>query len=115
MRKIQETIGATVRLDAPPYVLIGVLPAGFHSNGRLVRQLLGESLLLGLLRGAAGVAVSWSCIRLLPYIQHERLPGLLEKTRMDGTVLAFTLAISILTGLIFGAAPAFAILRGNVY
>jgi putative ABC transport system permease protein len=81
--------------------------------GRLIRQLLGESVLLGVLGGAAAIAVGWLCIRLLPYIQHERLPGLLEQTRIDPAVLAFTLGMSALTGVIFGAAPAIAILRGN--
>jgi putative ABC transport system permease protein len=79
--------------------------------GRLIRQLLGESLLLGLAGGAAGVAVGWLCIRLLPYIQHERLPGLLEQTRIDTAVLVFTLALSLLTGIVFGAAPVFGIFQ----
>jgi putative ABC transport system permease protein len=83
------------------------------SPGCLIRQLLGESLLLGLLGGAAGVAIGWLCIQLLPYIQHERLPGLLEQTRIDPAVLAFTFALSVLTGILFGTAPAGALLRGN--
>jgi putative ABC transport system permease protein len=83
--------------------------------GQLIRQLLGESLFLGLLGGAAGIAVGWLCLRLLPYVQHERLPGLLEQTRIDPAVLAFTFATSVLTGIVFGAAPAGALLRGNRY
>ncbi len=83
--------------------------------GRLLRQLLGESVILALLGGTAGIAVGWLCIRLLPYIQDERLPGLIEQTRIDATVLGFTLAISVLTSLLFGAVPAFAILRRNLY
>jgi putative ABC transport system permease protein len=81
--------------------------------GRLIRQLLGESVLLALLGGVAGVAFGWLCIRVLPYVQHERLPGLLDQTRIDLTVLAYTLGISTLTGLVFGAAPAIGVVRGK--
>ena len=80
---------------------------------RLLRQLLTESTLLALLGGAFGVAVAAICVRLVPYLQHEKLPGLLEQTRVDGTVLAFTLGISVLTGIVFGAAPALIMTRGN--
>ena len=73
---------------------------------RLVRQLLTESLLLGLLGGAAGSARSRkprcrSCATINP----GNIPRL-EAIALDGTVLAFTFAVSIVTGLLFGLAPA---------
>ena len=75
-------------------------------SGRLLRQLLTESALLSLLGGACGVLVAIGAVRLLPLLAHEKLPGLLEQTRVDGVVLGFTLATAMLTGLLFGAAPA---------
>lgn len=81
---------------------------------RLVRQLLTESTLLALLGGAAGVLLAAWSTRLVPLIDDERLPSLLAQTRVDGAVLAFTLAVSVLTGLIFGAAPAFSVSQAKV-
>lgn len=80
-----------------------------------MRQLLTERALLGLLGGACGVAVAMGCVRLVPLLLHERLPGLLEQTRVDGAVLGFTIAVSLVTGLIFGLAPALASIRGDVF
>jgi predicted permease len=72
---------------------------------RLVRQLLTESLILGLMGGVAGLLVA----RLSLYVVHTVNPGnipRLEVIGLDGGVLTFTLAVSILTGIIFGLAPA---------
>lgn len=82
---------------------------------RLARQLLTESSILALVGGAFGVLVAMLCVRLLPLFLHERLPGLLTQTRVDGAVLGFTLAISLLTGLIFGTAPAISARRTDVF
>jgi putative ABC transport system permease protein len=82
---------------------------------RLLRQLLTESALLSLAGAACGVLAARAAVRLVPLLAHERLPGLLEQTRVDGVVLAFTIAISLLTGFLFGAAPAVAALRGNLF
>ena len=82
---------------------------------RLVRQLLTESTLLALLGGASGVLGALWCVRLVPLIEDERLPHLLGQTRVDGAVLAFTLAVSLVTGLIFGAWPAFSVSQTNVH
>src|SRR5262249_11037032 len=73
---------------------------------RLVRQLLTESTLVGLLGGAAGILLAlWGVPALLALAPEGRIPRLGE-IHIDGTVLAFTLGISIFTGLLFGAAPA---------
>ena len=82
---------------------------------RLLRQLLTESTLLSLVGGAAGVLLaSWS-IRLVPLIQNERLPNLLGQTRIDSAVLAFTVLISVATGLLFGTAPALGVSQSEVH
>ena len=70
------------------------------TRGRLIRQLLTESLLLASLGGALGVLVGYWGQRLLP-----GPPG--QATSLDWRVLAFVLGITGLTGIIFGVAPAF--------
>jgi putative ABC transport system permease protein len=74
------------------------------SRGRVIRQFLTESVLLGLLGGAAGLAlgvwVSGGLTRLIP----QDLP--LRGVAVDYRVLGFTLLISLLTGVVFGLAPA---------
>jgi putative ABC transport system permease protein len=78
---------------------------------RLIRQLLTESILLGLLGGAVGLLFAYVAFRLLPLVlppsaaagglPHEEWIG------MNLPVLAYTAAIAILAGIIFGLAPAF--------
>jgi predicted permease len=74
-------------------------------RGRLVRQLLTESLLLALSAGAAGVAVAYWGVDLLRRFGPGDLPRL-EEVALDTRVLAFTFVISVVTGLAFGLAPA---------
>jgi predicted permease len=79
------------------------------SRGRLVRQLLTESLVLSLGGGALGLAVAASAVRALVGLNPGGLPGIGPDTMgltMAWRVLAFTLAVSIATGLAFGALPA---------
>ena len=68
------------------------------TRGRLVRQLLTESLLLALAGGALGVIVGYWSRQLLPFGQ---------TTPIDWRVFAFTAALSVVAGLLFGLAPAF--------
>ena len=74
------------------------------SRGRLARELLGESLTLGLLGGAAGLALAAAGIRLLVALQPQGLPRLGE-IGISPTVLVFTFVLSVLAGLLFGALP----------
>jgi putative ABC transport system permease protein len=74
------------------------------ARGRLVRQLLTESLLLGLLGGAAGLLLAlWGVDALLSL--EPNLPRLGE-IRVDVAALAFTLALTLITSMVFGLAPA---------
>ena len=92
------------------FVIRGALGAG---RWRLMRQLLIESLLLSLAGGAAAVLLAYWGTNLLVSFKPENLPRLIE-IGVDGRVLGFTLGISVLTGLIFGLAPAWAASRGRV-
>jgi putative ABC transport system permease protein len=76
------------------------------SRVRVIRQLLTESVLLSLLGGGIGLllAVWWS--DLLVALGKEDIPRAVH-VGMDWRVLGFTLGVSLLTGLIFGLAPAF--------
>ncbi len=77
------------------------------TRGRLVRQMLTESLLLAIVAGVFGLALAvWGTdllVRLLP--ADLALPRL-DEVRVDGRVLGFAFVMSLLTGVLFGTAPA---------
>jgi putative ABC transport system permease protein len=76
-------------------------------RARLVRQLLAESLLLAIAGGGAGLAIAWWGVNLLRSVVADRLPvQRLETVAIDGWVLAFTLAASVVSGIVFGLIPA---------
>jgi putative ABC transport system permease protein len=75
------------------------------TRAQLIRQLLAESLLLSIIGGAAGLLLGLWGIDILVKIGPEVLPRASE-VGFDNRVLGFTLVISILTGLVFGLAPA---------
>jgi putative ABC transport system permease protein len=74
-------------------------------RSRLMRQLLTESLLLAVVGGLVGLATGWGWIRLLRSLVRAEMPAWIS-INIDWRVLAFTMAVSILTGLIAGLAPA---------
>jgi len=82
------------------------------AHRRLIRQLLTESVLLGLLGGLSGLLLAWRGVRLLVGLA-PNLPRLAEVT-VDGPVLAFTFVLALLTSLIFGLAPALQATRGDL-
>lgn len=71
---------------------------------RIARELLLESVTLGLVGGAIGVGVAYAGLRLLTAIGPQNLPRLGEIS-LDGRSLAFTLILSMLSGLLFGSIP----------
>ena len=75
-------------------------------RGRIARQLLTESVLIGLLGGATGVLVAFVGVRaLLALAPAGRIPRI-DEVHMNGWALGFTLAISLVTGILFGVVPA---------
>ena len=77
------------------------------SRWRLVRQLLTESTLLSLAGGAAGILLAFWSVRALAALAPAGKVPRLEMIRIDGWVLAFTFSLSVITGIVFGLAPAF--------
>jgi putative ABC transport system permease protein len=77
---------------------------------RLVRQLLTESVLLALAGGLAGLLIAKASLIVVRTVNPGNIPRL-EVIALDGSVLAFTFAVSILTGIVFGLAPAFRAVR----
>lgn len=77
---------------------------GAH-RGRVVRQLMTESVLLGLIGGTVGIGVAFASMRALMLFSPGDIPRL-EGVAIDGQTLAFALVISLVTGLLFGVAPA---------
>ncbi len=73
-------------------------------RGRLAREMLAESLLLGVLGGAAGIAFAVAALKLVLAFNPARLPRL-ELIAVDATSLVFTLIVSVVAGLAFGAIP----------
>jgi predicted permease len=76
------------------------------SRWRLLRQLLTESAILGLMAGVIGLFLGYWALRLLTTLATTSFPRVVE-AHMDLRVLAFTLLVSLATGLLFGLAPAF--------
>ncbi|MCA1563401.1 MAG: ABC transporter permease [Acidobacteria bacterium] len=79
------------------------------SRGRIIRQLLTESVVLSLAGGLLGLFVGWAGIRALLSVNTAGLPRVGENganVGLDWIVVAFTVTVSLLTGLIFGLIPA---------
>jgi putative ABC transport system permease protein len=74
-------------------------------RGRLVRQLLTESTLLAVAGGAVGVAFAWATVGMLTTFVGRFTPRTGE-VAIDFWVLAFTLGVSVITGILFGTLPA---------
>jgi putative ABC transport system permease protein len=84
------------------------------SRGRIVGQLLVESVLLAALGGLLGLAVaSWTSRFLLGFLDTDNTPHTISAA-LDGRILAFNFALSLLTGLVFGLVPALRSTRPNL-
>ena len=92
---------------------MGVRTALGAPRSRLIRQVLTESLLLAIAGGALGAGLSFAAVRVLARINPGDIPRF-EEISIDWRVLLFALAISLLTGILFGTLPALAGARANV-
>jgi predicted permease len=92
---------------------LGIRTALGAARGRLVRQVLTESLLYGIAGGAVGIALAYVLEALLLELAAGILPQMGD-VRIDGGVLAFALALSIACGLAFGLFPALGATRLDV-
>jgi len=88
----------------------GALGAG---RLRIIRQLLTESLVLALSGGALGLLLGAWSVRLLRGVVPDMFP-LMQHMSMDARVLAFTAGLSVLTGVLFGLAPAWKAARADI-
>ncbi len=92
---------------------IAVRAALGAGRGRLIRQFLTESVVLGLVGGGLGLFLAWGGLRVLLSTSTGSIPRA-DAIALDGTVLLFTLVVSVLTGLLFGLAPLLHTTPGNV-
>ena len=80
------------------------------SRGRITWELLSESLVLAVLGGAVGLGLAYAGIRALAAIAPDGLPRV-EEITIDPTVMAFTVVISLVAGLLFGLLPVLKFVR----
>ena len=80
---------------------------------RIVRQMITESLLLAIFVGTLGALLAVAGVKLLVSLSEDSIPRT-ANVKIDATVLAFTLLISLATGLLFGLAPAFRGMKENL-
>ncbi len=80
---------------------------------RLVRQLLAEGIVLSTLGAAGGLALGLAGVRGLVALSPRDIPGMTGAS-LHPAVLAFTIALALLTGLVFGLVPALVVRRGNM-
>jgi putative ABC transport system permease protein len=80
---------------------------------RIARELLLESVTLGIAGGIVGLALAFGALRLLVALAPGNLPRLRD-IALDVPVLAFTLALSVIAGLLFGAIPVFKFAGGRL-
>ena len=86
---------------------LGLRTALGAPRSRLLRQMLTESMLLALLGGAAGLALAYVFHTGMLALVADRIPvPRIDQVSLDSTVVMFTLALSLITGLVFGIVPA---------
>ena len=81
---------------------------------RIVRQLLTEAILIGLLSAPLGIGIAWIGIKMLDSsMPPDEVPYFIQWS-IDSRSLTYTIAISMLTGIVFGLVPAFQAVRSNL-
>ena len=87
---------------------VGMRRALGASRGRLIRQMLTESVALAAIGGVAGLAVASWCHRGLLLLVGDRIPiPRLDQIALDPTIVAFTMLTALAAGIVFGIVPAF--------
>lgn len=92
---------------------LGVRAALGAGRSRIVRQLLTESLLIGVTAGALGVGLAYFFLRALPHLDPGNIPRLGEAS-LDARVLLFTVFVSVVTSVLSGILPALTVSRLNL-
>ena len=82
-------------------------------RGRVLRQLLTESLVLGVVGGTAGLVLAFWAVRALRAAAPESVPRL-DEAGLDPITLAFALGVTLLSSVVFGIVPAFRTARANL-
>ena len=93
---------------------IAVRAALGASRIAIIRQLLAESVLLAVISGAVGILLGYAGVRTLLALNHDTVSQLGPGVSMDWRVLVFTLAISLIAGVLFGLAPALQLSRADL-
>lgn len=83
------------------------------TRAQVIRQLLIECALVAIAGGVLGPALSWAGTKVLTSMARNNLPRV-EEIRMSLTVLGFTLAVSLVAGILFGLAPALHVSRADL-
>jgi len=81
---------------------------------RLIRQMLTEGLVLALFGAVGGLLLGLAGVRALVALSSQQVPGMAPAT-LQPAVLAFTMALALVTGLVFGLVPALVVFRGNTW
>jgi predicted permease len=92
---------------------IAVRAAVGSGRGRIVRQMLTESLLLSVAGGILGVMLAWQSIGVIRALSPANLPRI-ESVSIDARALAFAAGVSFVAAIVFGLAPALRAVRGNL-
>jgi putative ABC transport system permease protein len=92
---------------------IAIRAAVGAGTARVLRQFLAEGLVLALTGGMIGVFIAWSAIAMMKQFGLGAVPRLAE-TAIDGNVLAFTLSLCLISGILFGFAPAVTLWRADL-
>ena len=84
------------------------------SRGRIVRQLMTESIVTALLGGVLGIAIAWWGVHLLRFAFPDQSPPFYVTLGLDAVAIAFIAVITLVTGILFGSIPAWRAARTNL-